>query len=54
MACREQELLRMLRHLLDNPEDRAVALRLIEEIDDKEEAIRQKNDPFGSDFGRRY
>lgn len=50
MACREQELLRVLRLLVENPGEVDAARRLIAEIDEDEETVSHARDPHGDGF----
>lgn len=53
MPCHEQELIEVLRRLVaDSDSDGAKdeAVRLLERIDEEEEAIRRERDPYGDDY----
>jgi hypothetical protein len=47
MSCRERELLEALRYVVANPGDIERARRLLESIDEDEEAVRREQDPYG-------
>ena len=56
MPCREAELLDMLRRVLadgvHSTDTEAAARRLLDEIDEEVEALRNMRDPFGDNYGR--
>ncbi len=53
--CREQDLRDVLRRVLaDESGAKGEAQRLLDRMDEDDEAVRRERDPYGNDFGTRW